>query len=162
VGAPVIVGKVLPRAWGPAGTARPQLPRISGARKSAVAVAEDVRRAQCPCAPIAAMVSSATKRRDGPKATSDRITKARDPHIKSLPPHSNAIDTPVPIAGARCSASDRGTRHWTRPKHDTGPCDATCRIANIRAIYNRLGGCRSESGTCKPQQDAGCNSRNCR
>jgi hypothetical protein len=31
----------------------------------------------------------------GHNATSDRITKARDPHIKSLPPHSNAIDATI-------------------------------------------------------------------
>src|SRR5689334_18542746 len=46
----------------------------------------------------------------------------------SLPPYSNAIDAPVPIAWARRSTPDRSTRHWTGPEHDTGPCDATCRI----------------------------------
>jgi hypothetical protein len=43
-----MVAKVLPSAPQTGGTARPHLLRISGARKSVVAVVADVRRTQCP------------------------------------------------------------------------------------------------------------------
>jgi hypothetical protein len=42
------IDRVLPRACSPAGTARPHLLRISGARKSVVAVTGELRPAQCP------------------------------------------------------------------------------------------------------------------
>src|SRR5690242_13152099 len=77
----------------------------------------------------------------------------------ALPPHSNAINTAVQVA--TCVMTDRSARHRTRPEHDTSPCDAACRIANIRAVDHRLSRCRAERDTCQPPQSAGGDPRNC-
>ena len=56
---------------------------------------------------------------------------------------------------------DRCACDRTRPEHDACPGNATDRIANVRAVYDRLSWRRTESDTGKPQQDAGRDPRKC-
>ena len=86
--------------------------------------------------------------------------RARDLRNKPLPPHPDAIDATIHVATG--VMTDRSARHRTRPEHDACPGHATVRIFNVLAVNYGPGQCWTESDTCKPQQDAGNSSGNCR
>ena len=89
----------------------------------------------------------------------DRPT-ARDLQTRFLPASTHAIDTAVCVATG--VMTDRSTRHRTGPEDDAGPRHATGRIADVLAVYDRIGWRWIESETSKPQQGAGSNAGNCR
>ena len=86
--------------------------------------------------------------------------KARDQPNKPLPPRPKAIDATIYIATG--VMPDRSARHRTRPEHDACPGNATRRIFNVLAVYDRVGWGWIESETCKPQQGASSNPGNSR
>ena len=86
--------------------------------------------------------------------------RARDQRNKPLPPRPNAIDATICIATG--VMTDRSARHRTGPEHDACPGNASHRIFNVLAVYDRVGWGWIESETCKPQQGASSNPGNCR
>ena len=86
--------------------------------------------------------------------------RARDPRNQPLTPHPNAIDATIYVSTG--VMTDRSARHRTRPEHDACPGNATHRIFNVLAVYDRVSWRRIEGDTCKPQQGANSNPGNCR
>src|SRR4029079_4666318 len=99
--------------------------------------------------------------RCGPFIRSDRVRLLGGTHKPTpLPVPANAIDAAVCVAAD--ILPDRSARHRTRLEYGAGPNNTTSRIINVLAVNDCPSWWCTESDGCKPQQNAGRNSCNCR